>query len=195
MRKIYVLMAAAALLTLAACGNTNNNKKSAEAEEAAVQEAEAVTADKAQAAGEEELEAREAIDKISAEEVGGEVESIEETLKKNPDYAIPFAKVEQKPTFNGGDPGTEFSKWVNSQVKYPESAVQGHVEGRVVLQFNVNKAGEVKDVTVLKGVDPALDAEAVRVVSSSPKWTSGTQCGIPVNVKYVFPLVFKIQNQ
>ena len=195
MRKIYVLMAAAAIL-MVGCKNVNSKK----AAEAAQKQAEEVAAQKAQAVeeafeaidAEEEINYREAVEKLSAAEAFGEVESIAETLEKNPDYAIPFATVEQKPGFDGGD-ANEFSNWVRTQIVYPEDAVADKVEGRVILQFVVNKEGEVKDVTVLRGVNPSLDAEAVRVVSASPKWSAGTQNGIPVNVKYVFPVVFKLQ--
>ena len=195
MRKIYVLMAAAAIL-MVGCKNVNSKKDA----EAAQKQAEEVAAQKAQAVdealeaidAEEEINYREAVEKLSAAEAYGEVESIAETLEKNPDYAIPFASVEEKPGFDGGD-ANEFSKWVATQIVYPENAVADKIEGRVVLQFTIDKEGAVKDVTVLRGVNPALDAEAVRVVSSSPNWTVGSQNGIPVNVKYVFPVVFKIQ--
>lgn len=198
MRKIYVLMAAAAIL-MVGCKNVNNKK----AAEAAQKQAEEIAAQKAQAEEEaiaaidaigadEEINYREAVEKLSAAEAIGEVESLAETLEKNPDYAVPFASVEEKPGFNDGD-ANEFSKWVASQIVYPEDAVADKVEGRVILQFTVNKEGDVKDVTVLRGVNPSIDAEAVRVVSSSPKWSVGTQNGVPVNVKYVFPVVFKIQ--
>lgn len=197
MRKIYLLMATAAIL-MVGCKNVNSKK----AAEAAQKQAEEVAAQKAQAVeeaieaieAEEEINYREAVEKLSAAESIGEVESVAETLEKNPDYAIPFATVEEKPGFDGGD-ANEFSKWVGSQIVYPEDAVADNVEGRVILQFTVNKEGEVKDVEVLRGVNPSIDAEAVRVVSSSPKWAPGTQAGNPVNVKYVFPVVFKINKQ
>ena len=77
-------------------------------------------------------------------------------------------------------------------MKYPQDAIDQNIQGRVVLQFTVNKEGQVEDVTVLRGVNEALDAEAVRVVSASPKWEPGTQNGTPVNVKYTFPVVFRL---
>ncbi|MBQ3984706.1 MAG: energy transducer TonB [Bacteroidales bacterium] len=120
-------------------------------------------------------------------------ESLAETLEKNPDYAIPFAAVENKPTFAGGD-ANDFSKWVGENLVYPQEAIDQKLEGRVILQFTVNKEGAVKDVTVLRGVNELLDSEAVRVVSASPKWEVGTQNGIPVAVKYVFPVIFKIHE-
>ena len=83
--------------------------------------------------------------------------------------AIPFQLVEEKPSFNGGD-ANEFSKWVNARLVYPEIAKENGVQGRVTLQFTVNADGSVSNVKVLRGVDSTLDKEAVRVVSSSPKW-------------------------
>ena len=101
--------------------------------------------------------------------------------------------MENKPTFAGGD-ANDFSKWVGENLVYPQEAIDQKLEGRVILQFTVNKEGEVKDVNVLRGVNEILDAEAVRVVSASPKWEVGTQNGIPVAVKYVFPVIFKIHE-
>ena len=88
--------------------------------------------------------------------------------------AIPFQLVEEKPSFNGGD-ANEFSKWVNSKLVYPEIAKENGVQGRVTLQFTVEADGRVTNVKVLRGVDDSLDKEAVRVVSSSPKWKPGKQ--------------------
>ena len=93
----------------------------------------------------------------------------EETIEEE---AIPFQLVEEKPSFNGGD-ANEFSKWVNSRLVYPEIAKENGVQGRVTLQFTVNADGTVSNVKVLRGVDSSLDKEAVRVVSSSPKWKPG----------------------
>ena len=106
--------------------------------------------------------------------------------------AVPFALIEQKPTFNGGD-SNEFSKWVNSQLKYPEQAKKDRAQGRVTLQFTVGADGEVRDVKVLRGVREDLDAEALRVVSASPKWEPGIQDGKAVPVTYTFPIVFQLR--
>ena len=106
--------------------------------------------------------------------------------------AVPFADIECKPTFNGVD-ANEFSKWVNSQLKYPEQAKKDGAQGRVLLQFIVGADGAVRDVKVLKGVREDLDAEAVRVISSSPKWEPGEQDGKPVPVIYNFPIVYQLR--
>ena len=106
--------------------------------------------------------------------------------------AIPFQLVEQKPSFNGGD-ANEFSKWVNSRLVYPEIAKENGVQGRVTLSFTVEADGRVTNVRVLKGVDESLDKEAVRVVSSSPKWTPGKQRDRKVKVTYTFPVYFMLR--
>ncbi len=113
----------------------------------------------------------------------------EETVEEE---AIPFQLVEEKPSFNGGD-ANEFSKWVNSKLVYPEIARENGVSGRVTLQFTVNADGTVSNVKVLRGVDPSLDKEAVRVVSSSPKWKPGKQRDRAVKVTYTFPVIFQLR--
>lgn len=106
--------------------------------------------------------------------------------------AIPFALVEEKPTFMGSE-ANSFSKWVNSKLVYPEVAKENGVQGRVTLQFTVNIDGSVSNVIVLRGVDSSLDKEAVRIVSSSPKWKPGKQRERPVKVTYTFPVIFQLR--
>ena len=118
-----------------------------------------------------------------------EVEVVEEAVEEE---AIPFQLVEEKPSFNGGD-ANEFSKWVNSKLVYPEIAKENGVQGRVTLSFTVEKDGSVTNVRVLRGVDPSLDDEAVRVVKSSPKWKPGKQRDRTVKVTYTFPVIFQLR--
>lgn len=118
------------------------------------------------------------------------VEEVQEEVVE--EEAIPFQLVEEKPSFNGGD-ANEFSKWVNSKLVYPEIAKENGVQGRVTLQFTVNPDGSVSNVKVLRGVDPSLDKEAVRVVSSSPKWKPGKQRDRAVKVTYTFPVIFQLR--
>ena len=106
--------------------------------------------------------------------------------------AIPFQLVEEKPSFQGGD-ANQFSKWVNQRLVYPEIAKENGVQGRVTLQFTVEKDGTVTKVKVLRGVDPSLDKEAVRVVSMSPKWKPGKQRDRAVPVTFTFPVVFQLR--
>ena len=117
------------------------------------------------------------------------VEVEEEVVEEE---AIPFQLVEEKPSFQGGD-ANQFSKWVNSRLVYPEIAKENGVQGRVTLQFTVEKDGSVTKVKVLRGVDPSLDKEAVRVVSQSPKWKPGKQRDRAVPVTYTFPVIFQLR--
>ena len=116
-------------------------------------------------------------------------EVVEEVVEEE---AIPFQLVEEKPSFQGGD-ANQFSKWVNSRLVYPEIAKENGVSGRVTLQFTVEKDGTVTKVRVLRGVDPSLDKEAVRVVSMSPKWKPGKQRDRAVPVTYTFPVIFQLR--
>jgi len=106
---------------------------------------------------------------------------------------IPFAVVEDKPLFNGGNPNLEFTRYIVKQLKYPEIAAQNGVYGRVTLHFIIDEEGRLLDPEIIRGVDPALDAEALRVVLSSPRWTPGKQRGKAVKVSYTFPIYFKLQ--
>lgn len=105
---------------------------------------------------------------------------------------IPFALVQDKPKFMNGDPNA-FSKWVNERLEYPEIAKENGIQGRVMISFKVGTDGKVSDVKVLRGVDPSLDKEAVRVVSQSPKWTPGKQRDRAVAVTYTFPVIFQLR--
>ena len=106
--------------------------------------------------------------------------------------AIPFQLVDVKASFQGGD-ANQFSKWVNQRLVYPEIARENGVQGRVTLQFIIRKDGSISNIKVIRGVDPALDKEAVRVVSMSPKWTPGMVNGRVVPVTYTFPVIFQLQ--
>jgi protein TonB len=116
-------------------------------------------------------------------------EVVEEEVEDDP---IPFVTVEQKPTFNGGD-ANGFAKWVNSRLVYPEIAKENGVEGRVTLQFTIGKDGRLQDVKVLNSPDESLAQEAVRVVSSSPKWEPGRQRDRAVKVSYTFPVIYRLR--
>ena len=116
-------------------------------------------------------------------------EVVEEEVE---DDTIPFVTVEQKPKFNGGD-ANDFSKWVNSKLVYPEIAKENGVEGRVILQFTIGKDGRLQDVKVLRTPDESLAREAVRVVSSSPKWEPGRQRDRAVKVSYTFPVIYRLR--
>ena len=98
---------------------------------------------------------------------------------------------EQMPTFPGGD--AALMKYLAENIKYPVSAQKAKEQGRVVVQFIVEKDGTVTGVKTVRSVTPALDAEAVRVIKAMPKWTPGRQDGQPVRVKYNVPVSFRLQ--
>ncbi len=104
-----------------------------------------------------------------------------------------FYIVEDMPTFNGGDPATEFRKYIAQNLRYPEIAAENGISGRVIIQFAIDKVGQVVDANIVRSVDPALDKEAKRVVMSSPKWTPGRQRGKAVKVLFTFPINFVLQ--
>ena len=105
---------------------------------------------------------------------------------------IPFAIVEKKPLFQGGD-ANSFTKWVNSKIDYPLSAQENNIQGTVYLSFDVGVDGSLSNIKVIRGVDPLLDQEALRVVKMSPKWTPGRQQNKAVKVSYQFPVKFQLQ--
>lgn len=113
------------------------------------------------------------------------------SVEQNP---VSFSLIEVKPRFQDGDVG-QFSHWVNEHLKYPKEAVKDSLQGRVTLQFTIEKDGSVTDVHVLRGCAPILDEEAVRVVSQSPKWTPGLIKGEPVRVIYNFPVIFQLSKK
>ncbi len=104
-----------------------------------------------------------------------------------------FYIVEEMPTFNGGDPAVEFRKYISENLRYPKEAVDRKASGRVIVQFDVNSKGKVMDAKVVSGADPALDAEALRVINSSPTWQPGKQHGKKVKVEFTFPINFALQ--
>lgn len=102
-----------------------------------------------------------------------------------------FFMVEVMPTFRGGGLD-KFREWLYKRTNYPQAAIDKKIKGTVFLTFIVEKDGSVSNVEVLKGVDPLLDNEAVRVISESPKWTPGLQRGQPVRIRYQVPMSFTL---
>lgn len=130
------------------------------------------------------------------DEVGGEVLKVKEEIaqpeppKHEEDNKV-FEVVEQMPSFPGGY--AALMQWLGSNMKYPTIAAENNVQGRVIVQFVVEKDGSITDVHVAKSVDPSLDKEASRVVKAMPKWIPGKQNGSAVRVKYTVPVTFKLQ--
>lgn len=102
-----------------------------------------------------------------------------------------FDMVEQMPTFPGGQ--SELMSYLGKNIKYPTIAQENGTQGRVIIQFVVERDGSISDVHVARGVDPYLDKEAVRVVKSMPKWIPGKQNGKAVRVKFTVPVMFRLQ--
>lgn len=131
------------------------------------------------------------------DEVGGAV------LKAKEDIAAPeppkhvdeetkiFTVVEQMPMYPGGD--AALMGYLRDNIKYPTVAAENGVQGRVVVGFVVERDGSITDVNILRGVDPSLDREAMRVVKSMPRWNPGKQNGSAVRVKYQCPVSFRLQ--
>ncbi len=105
-----------------------------------------------------------------------------------------FTIVEDMPLFNGKLAEEGFREYVVKNTQYPAVAQENGISGRVLVEFTINRSGELVDAKVMRSVDPSLDAEALRVIKSSPKWTPGKQRGKTVKVKYTFPVVFKLNN-
>ena len=102
-----------------------------------------------------------------------------------------FDVVEQMPSFPGGN--SALMQYLSKNIKYPVVAEENGIQGRVICTFVVERDGRVTDVRVVKSVDPSLDKEAVRVVSSMPAWIPGKQNGSAVRVKYTLPVTFRLQ--
>ena len=132
----------------------------------------------------------------STEETGEamEIKYVAPTVEEeeDPEEQTIFEVVEQMPEYpNGGMAG--LMQFLSKNIKYPTIAQENGTQGRVTVQFVVNKDGSIVDAKVLRGVDPYLDKEALRVINSMPKWKPGMQRGKPVRVKYTVPVTFKLQ--
>ena len=102
-----------------------------------------------------------------------------------------FQVVEEMPEFPGGM--AECMKFLSKNIKYPTISQENGVQGRVIVQFVVNRDGSIVDPVVVRGVDPYLDKEALRVIQMMPKWKPGKQRGKAVRVKYTVPVMFRLQ--
>lgn len=104
-----------------------------------------------------------------------------------------FDVVEVMPQFPGGAP--KLFEYLSQNIRYPKEAMESNTQGRVIVSFVVCKDGSICDAKVVKSVSPALDAEGLRVISSMPNWTPGTQSGKTVNVKYTVPISFRLDDK
>lgn len=131
------------------------------------------------------------------DEVGGAVLKAKENIAapEPPKHVVEetkiFTVVEQMPMYPGGDGA--LMGYLRDNIHYPTVAAENGVQGRVVVGFVVERDGSITDVKILRGVDPSLDREAMRVVKNMPKWTPGKQNGSAVRVKYQVPVSFRLQ--
>ena len=117
----------------------------------------------------------------------------EETSKKTAEEI--FLVVEQMPKFNEADDnGSEFRKYIAENLVYPKEAAKSGIQGRVFVQFIIDSEGFIKDAKVIRSVHELLDAEALKIVESSPKWIPGKQRGKEVNVQFTFPINFVLEK-
>ena len=132
---------------------------------------------------------------VGNDDIGGEVlKAKEEIAQPEPpkeEESKVFDVVEEQTSFPGGQGA--LMQWLSDNIKYPVIAAENGIQGRVIVQFVVSKTGSISNVNVVRGVDPSLDKEAVRVVKAMPNWTPGKQNGTTVNVRYTLPVTFKLQ--
>lgn len=116
-----------------------------------------------------------------------------EPVEEKPKEEKIFVAVEQPAEFPGGT--AAMMKWLNNNIRYPEAAQQNDIQGKVVVNFVVEKDGSIAQVKIAKGVDKDLDREAVRVVKKMPRWQPGKNNGVPVRSYFNLPVTFRLQNQ
>ena len=125
------------------------------------------------------------------EEGGVLVEDLKQVVTEAPVEEEVFDMVEQAPQFPGGQ--AELMSWLGKNIRYPVIAQENGIQGRVICQFVVGSDGSVRDIKVVRSLDPSCDKEAVRVIQSMPKWIPGRQNGKAVSVRYTLPVTFRLQ--
>lgn len=118
-------------------------------------------------------------------------EDLEADLIRSEDES--FQTVETMPEFPGGT--DSLMRYIYTHLHYPPSALEKGIQGRVIISFMVNTDGSISDIEVVKGVEAALDAEAVRIIRSMPKWIPGKQNGKPVAMKHALPITFRLPQE
>jgi protein TonB len=128
---------------------------------------------------------------VTNKEVVEVVQQVKEEVQEADAEATPFVVVEEMPMFPGGE--AELLKFIADHTQYPEIAKENNIQGKVIVRFCVTSKGGVSQVSVLKGVDPELDKEAMRVVTTLPTFKPGKQGGKPVPVWYMVPIAFTLK--
>ncbi len=118
------------------------------------------------------------------------------TAADGKDSVVPYYDCDYRPSFLGSrDPKVFLEKWVYSYMKYPKEAVKNGIQGRVLVDFVIDEKGKIRDVKVLKGVDPLLDEEAVRIISASPDWKPGLLMGRKVKSRMSLYVEFRLEKK
>jgi protein TonB len=128
---------------------------------------------------------------VTNKEVVEVVQQVKEEVQEADPEATPFVVVEEMPQFPGGD--VALLKYIMEHTQYPEVAKENNIQGKVIVRFCVTSKGGVSQVSILKGVDPELDKEAIRVVNTLPTFKPGKQGGRPVPVWYMVPIAFTLK--
>ncbi len=102
--------------------------------------------------------------------------------------------VDKKPSFLNGGEEQFLNRWIYDYIKYPKAAIENGIQGKVIVEFVIEKDGSVSSVKVVKSAGDLLDAEAVKVISASPKWKPGMKGGEAVRVKMAVPVEFKLRK-
>jgi len=118
--------------------------------------------------------------------------AVKTTVEEEEEAQQIFVIVEKQPEFPGGM--TAMNAFLSSNIKYPVVAQENGIFGRVTCSFVVNIDGSIVDIEVIRGVDPSLDKEAMRVISTMPRWTPGEQRGRPVRVRFTLPVQFRLNQ-
>lgn len=137
------------------------------------------------------MTADQAVVEVQNEEVVEAIEVVAEEVQEDVDAAEPFVVVEEMPMFPGGE--VALLQYIGEHTQYPEVAKENNIQGKVIVRFCVTSKGGVDKVSILKGVDPELDAEAIRVVQTLPAFKPGKQGGKPVPVWYMVPINFTLK--
>jgi protein TonB len=137
------------------------------------------------------ITADQAQSEVTNREVVEVVQQVKEEVQEAEAEPEPFVVVEEMPMFPGGEPA--LMKFIGEHTQYPEIAKENNIQGRVIVRFCVTPKGGVSQVSVLRGIDPDLDKEAMRVVSTLPAFKPGKQGGKPVPVWYMVPITFTLK--
>lgn len=113
----------------------------------------------------------------------------EKPSEDNSDEEVPFSSLDQAAVFSGGN----VKMWLGEHINYPQEAIERGIEGRVYVRFIIDKNGNVRNPIIIRGVDPLLDKEVIRVMKTMPPWKPGMIDGKPVHSTFNLPVTFKLQ--